>query len=150
MDRLFILFLNKLKEIKNLNQLSGFTALVFVFAIFITIAFAKQNGVYPLSILLLVGFSMLLIFILTIIAFVNGQFFEYLKSKDWNRRTNEYLKSVDPSKTPAGIASSEFRLNEGKKLAYRHCLEEIAHIQNNNESIDTLKDRVQGALNSIK
>ena len=130
--------LSVIKHIKTPMQLGAFGLVVLL------LLFGQSStGEYPLRLVVTV-----MILVVFIVAFpvICKNYFEHLKSKSWQKETGGWLKSQDPTKSPAYIASSEMRLNEGRTLAYKHCLEEIDKTQDINE----LKSKIEGALGSIE
>lgn len=80
-------------------------------------------------------------------------FIDYLKSKNWNKETSDYMKAQDPNKSPASIAARGIERNAGKKIAYSHVLEEIRELRQNGKNekhiLATLEERINGAINSL-
>lgn len=148
MEKLFAKFLTALKNIKNTRQLIGFLVLSLVLLV-IVLWLGKSEGGYSLGVVLLGFLLVFLVSLLSIVIFVSEEYFEYLKSRDWTKSTHDYLKSQDPTKSPAYVASSTLRYNEGKKDAYKLCLEEIEKLQQSHGKINELKFRIEGALRSI-
>ena len=144
-------FLDTLKYVQNTKQLIAFLVLILVLILFVFISFGMtENGSYSLTVLL---FCLVLVSIITILimfVFISDNYFEYLKSKDWNKNTSDFLKSQDQTKTPAYIAASQVKYNEGKKFAYKHCLKEIDSVTNTGVSLSELKQRIKGAINSME
>lgn len=144
MKKIFVQLLNQISKLNNPFQLAGFM----ISSIFILIIFSIAQEVLIKILSFIALFTILLFFL----PFFN-KYIEYLKHRDWNKKTNEYLKAQDPMKSPAYVATVGLERTKGKESAYNHVIEEIKNLETssipNDQKIQKLKERIISTLNSL-
>lgn len=144
MKKVIVTYLNQISKLNNHWQLAGFI----ISSIVLLIIFSIAQEIF-IKVLTIIALFTTVFFFLPFFR----EYIEYLEHKDWNKKTNEYLKAQDPTKSPAYVATVGLERIKGEKSAYNHMIKEIEELEISHIPIEQkfqkLKERTKGALNSL-